>query len=167
MLAVVAFPVLAEADGRKIDALRIQHDPNAKRIAPHFTLVFPTDRLDETALRKRVDDCAGATAPIAVALKRILVHQEGAESYLYLVPEQGYDALITVHARLNPGDEGKVAFTPHVTVARMVDRKQARAVATSLATKHFSVDGRVEALSIVEVPPSGAVRTIHTASLRG
>lgn len=167
MLAVVAFPVLAEADGRKIDALRVRHDPGAQRIAPHFTLVFPRERLDEKALRKRVDACAAATAPFAVALKRILVHQEEAESYLYLVPEQGYDALIAIHARLNDGEAGTVPFTPHVTVARMADRKQARAVATSLATKHFSVNGRVDALSIVEVPSDAAVRAIHTASLRG
>lgn len=167
MRAVVAFPVLSAADARKIDALRLEHDPNAKRIAPHFTLVFPAERLDDAALRKRIDDTAGATPAFAVSLKRILVHQEGAESYLYLVPEQGYDALIAMHARLNEGEAGKVAFTPHVTVARMADRKQARAVATALAAKHFSVNGHVEALTMVDVPSAGPISAVHTAPLRG
>ena len=167
MRAAVAFPVMSAADARKIDALRLEHDPNAKHIAAHFTLVFPTERLDEAVLCRRVDEAAAATAPFAVSLKRILVHQEDAESYLYLVPEQGYDALIALHGRLNTGEARTVAFTPHVTVARMADRKRARAVATVLATKHFSVHGRIEALSVVDVPAAGPVRSIHTAALRG
>jgi 2'-5' RNA ligase len=165
MLAVVAFPVLAEEDGRKIEALREQHDPNAARIAAHFTLVFPTGRVGEKSLLKRVEDAAGQTPPFDVALKRILVHQEGVESYLYLVPEAGYDALVAMHARLNDGGGGK--FTPHVTIARLGDRKQARAVATGLATTHFSVNGRVETLSLVEVTDAGPVRAISTSPLRG
>jgi 2'-5' RNA ligase len=101
----------------------------------------------------------------AVVLKRIMVHQEGTGSYLYLVPEQGYDALTALHARLNPGDNA--AFTPHVTVARLADRTQARAIATVLASKHFAVNGRVEALTVVDVPESGPVRPIWSAALRG
>jgi 2'-5' RNA ligase len=166
MRAVVAFPVLAEADGRKIDALRAEHDPNAARIAAHVTLVFPTAAIAETTLVDRVEAAAKDTAAFPIVLKRILVHQEGDESYLYLVPEQGYDALTALHARLNP-QTGGPAFTPHVTVARLADRKQARAVATALATKHFAVAGRIDALTVVEVPPSGPVRTLGTRPLRG
>jgi 2'-5' RNA ligase len=167
MLAVVAFPVLADEDGRKIEALRAQHDPNAARVAPHFTLVFPTDTVAEKALLKRVQDAAAATAPFAVALKRVLVHQEGAESYLYLVPEAGYDALISLHTGLNGAEAGKRAFTPHITVGRMSDRKQARSLATTLVSEHFVVNGRVDALSVVKVPKRARIRTLHTAPLRG
>lgn len=167
MLAVVAFPDLTEADGRKIEALRAAHDPNAARIAPHVTLVFPTATIDEKTLLGRVEAAAKAAAPVAVALRRILVHREGAESYLYLVPEQGYDALTALHGRLNPGYDGKPAFTPHVTVARFGDRAQARAIATELAARHFAVNGRIDALTVVEVPADGPVRAVGAAALRG
>jgi 2'-5' RNA ligase len=165
MRAVVAYPALAEADSRKIEALRAEHDPNASRIALHFTLLFPTAKVAEQALLDRVEAAAKETPAFAVVLKRIMVHQEGTDSYLYLVPEQGYDALTALHARLNPGD--KAAFTPHVTVARLADRTQARAIATALASKHFAVNGRVEALTVVDVPESGPVRPIRSAALRG
>jgi 2'-5' RNA ligase len=161
--AVVAYPVLAAEDARKIEALRQQHDPNAARIAPHFTLVFPTEAIGEKVLLSRMQDVAKEAAPFAVALKRILVHQEGGDSYLYLVPEAGYDALTTMHAKLNGA--GKLTFTPHVTVARLADRKQARSIATALATQHFSVSGRVEALTLVYVPETGAVRKRRTVPL--
>ena len=167
MLAVVAFPVLSTEDGRKIEALREQHDPNAARVAPHFTLVFPTDAVAEKTLLQRMQDAAAETAPFAIALKRILVHQEGGDSYLYLVPEAGYDALVALHARLNGAEAGKPAFTPHVTVGRLGDRKQARGIAMALATEHFSVNGRVEALSVVKVPKRARIRAVHTAPLRG
>jgi 2'-5' RNA ligase len=167
MLAVVAFPVLADDEGRKIEALREQHDPNAKRVAPHFTLVFPTDAVAEKTLLKRMQDAAAETAPFAIALKRVLVHQESAESYLFLVPEAGYDALMALHGRLNGASAEKPAFTPHMTVGRLADRKQARGIATTLVTEHFLVNGRVEALSIVKVPKRARIRALHTAPLRG
>jgi 2'-5' RNA ligase len=165
--AVVAYPVLAAEDARKIEALRQQHDPNAARIAPHFTLVFPTDAIGEKALIERMQGAAKAASPFAIALNRILVHQEGGDSYLYLVPEAGYDALVAMHARLNEADAGKLAFTPHVTVARLADRKQARSIATALVTQHFSVNGRVEALSLVTVSDAGPVRKRRTVPLGG
>jgi 2'-5' RNA ligase len=166
MLAVVAFLALTEEDGRGIEAIRREHDPNATRIAAHFTLVFPTGEIRRRKLTALVDAAAGATAPLAVSLKRILVHQEGADAYVYLVPEQGYDALVALHARLNPGAGGST-FTPHVTIARLGDRKSARGLATALAAQHVAANGRIEALAIVEVPAAGPVRTLHEAPLRG
>lgn len=167
MLAVVAFPALAEEQGRKIAALRSELDPNATRIAPHFTLVFPTSAITEGALLKRMQEAAAAAAPFAVALKRVLVHQEGDESYVYLVPEAGYDALIALHARLNGAEAGKTVFTPHLTVGRLKDRKQARSIAMALVTEHFVVNGQVDALCIVKVPKRARIRTLHSAPLRG
>lgn len=165
MLAVVAFPALADSDAGRIDALRAAHDPNAARIAAHFTLVFPDATISEATLIQRMEAAAKETAPIAVTLKRIMVHQEGAEFYLYLVPEQGYDALRILHERLNPGMAA--AYTPHVTVGRFADRVQARAIATDLAAKHFAATGRIEALSLVAVPETGPVKPVRAAVLGG
>lgn len=167
MRAVVAFPILAEVDGRKIQALRAAHDPNAVRIAPHFTLIFPGARPGETVLLDRIERGAKETAPFPVVLKRIMVHQEEAESYLYLVPEQGYDALTALHARLNPGDAAKAPFTPHVTIGRLADRARARAIATELAARHFAASGWIDSLTLVEVPEKGPVRAIRAVKLRG
>ncbi|HEX2116712.1 MAG TPA: 2'-5' RNA ligase family protein [Alphaproteobacteria bacterium] len=168
MLAVVAFPVLAEADGRKIEAIRRQHDPSAKRIAAHFTLVFPTSKIAPDALEARVDSAAAETAPFTVGLRRILVHQKGNDSYVFLVPEQGYDALVAIHARLNNQDtRDKRPFTPHVTVARLADRQQARRLATALASEHLAIGGRIDAVTLVEVPVTGPVRPLHSAALCG
>jgi 2'-5' RNA ligase len=167
MLAVVAFPVLAEADGRKIEAVRRRHDPNAERIAAHFTLVFPTKAVARQALEERMAALAAATPAFAVGLRRILVHREGAEAFVYLVPEQGYDALVEMHGHLNGAAAEKAAFTPHLTIARLPDRTQARTLATALASDHLAATGRVEALSLVDVPDSGAVRTMQVTTLRG
>jgi 2'-5' RNA ligase len=165
MLAVIAFLALADSDAGRIDVLRAAHDPNAARIAAHFTLVFPDAAIGEATLIQRMEAVAKKTAPISVTLKRVMVHQEGPEFYLYLVPEQGYDALRVLHERLNPGPAA--AFTPHVTVGRFADRAQARTIATELAVKHFAATGRIEALSLVAVPETGPVQPIRAAPLRG
>ena len=42
-LAVVTYPVLSDDDRRWIEGLRARHDPQARRIAAHITLVFPAE----------------------------------------------------------------------------------------------------------------------------
>ena len=44
-VAVVAYPTLADHDRVWIEYVRQAHDPQAVRIAVHFTLVFPSRRL--------------------------------------------------------------------------------------------------------------------------
>ena len=39
--AVVTFPLLDADDRQWLESIRAKHDPEAKRIAAHFTLVFP------------------------------------------------------------------------------------------------------------------------------
>lgn len=166
MQAIVAYPALSDADARRIEAMRAVHDPSAVRIAAHFTLVFPVAAVAEGKLRKRMDTVAEAMPPFAVALKRILVHQEG-ESYLYLVPDEGYDALMGLYERLNPDAGSTASFTPHVTIGRLAARDEARTIATGLAAQRLAASGRITALTLVAVPESGPVTALRTAPLRG
>jgi hypothetical protein len=46
--AVVAFPTFEAADRQWIESIRAKHDPEAKRIAAHFTLIFPAILRRET-----------------------------------------------------------------------------------------------------------------------
>jgi 2'-5' RNA ligase len=166
--AVVAFPVLADADGRFIEELRRKHDPNAARIAAHITLVFPTTEATADALAARVSAVAAKTAPIAFGLRRVMVHHEPPDAYIYLVPDRAYETLIALHGQLTaPAKKPARKFVPHVTVARLQDRQEARSLATALATRHIAIEGVIRALSLVEVGEGGPVRTVQTLKLRG
>ena len=61
--AVVAFPLLDADDRQWIEAVRAKHDPEAKRIPAHFTLVFPAV-LPLRATEAHVSRVAALTEPI-------------------------------------------------------------------------------------------------------
>ncbi len=166
--AVVAFPVLADADGRFIEELRRKHDPNAARIAAHITLVFPTSEASAELLSSRIEALAAKTTPIAFDLRRVMVHHEPSDAYVYLVPDRGYQALVALHGQLNASAKKSTRkFVPHITIARLRDRQEARSLATALATRHIAIDGTVRSLDLVEVGEAGSVRTVQTWRLCG
>lgn len=168
-LAVVAFPALAESDGRLIEDLRRAGDPDVARIAAHLTFVFPTAALAADVLTVRVDAVAAKTGPIAFELRRVIVHHEPPDAYVYLVPDRGYETLIGLHAQLNDRRDTLTGrkFVPHVTVARLPSREKARSLGTALATRHLAIEGSIRSLSVIKAPEAGPVRTIHTAPLAG
>lgn len=159
-LAVVAFPVLSAADRAAIDEIRTAHDPNAARIAPHFTLVFPTASIGAEALGTRVAAGAVGQKPLGFVLRRVVMHPEPESAYVFLVPDEGHADLSALHARLNPerrDDPSAPAFVPHITIARFADEKQAAALTSALQARSCAIEGRIEALSLVEVPEAGRV----------
>jgi 2'-5' RNA ligase len=166
--AVVAFPLLADADGRFIEELRHKHDPNAARIGAHITLIFPTTAAGAEALAARAAAVAAKTPPVTFGLRRVMVHHEPPDAYVYLVPDRGYETLIALHGQLN-GPTGRPArkFVPHVTVARLQDRQEARSLATALATRHIAIDGVVRDLSLVEVGDAGPIHIVRTMPMLG
>jgi 2'-5' RNA ligase len=108
------------------------------------------------------------TAPIAFELRRVMVHHEPPDAYVYLVPDRGYETLIGLHGQLNaPAKKPARKFVPHVTVARLQDRQAARSLATALATRHIAIGGAIRALNLVEVGDTGPIRTVQTMKLRG
>lgn len=166
--AVVAFPVLADADGRFIEELRRKHDPNAARLGAHVTLVFPTTETSADVLAARVGALSAKTAPIGFELRRVMVHHEPPDAYIYLVPDRGYETLIALHGQLNISAKKPARkFVPHVTVGRLQDRQAARSLATALATRHIAIDGVIRALTLVEAGGTGPIRTVQTMMLRG
>jgi hypothetical protein len=102
--AVVAFPMLEKDDRQWIESIRARHDPEAKRIAAHFTLVFPSVlplRATETHLTR----VAHSTQPIRFVLRRATVAPNalGSGGHVFLIPEDGRDALAGLHERLYEG----------------------------------------------------------------
>ena len=92
--AVVAFPLFDADDRQWIESIRAKHDPEAKRIAAHFTLVFPAV-LPLRATEAHVARVAQSTEPIKFVLRRAAVVPDarGAGGHVFLLPEEGRDAL--------------------------------------------------------------------------
>jgi 2'-5' RNA ligase len=168
--AVVAFPLLQAADRQWIESIRAKHDPEARRIAAHFTLVFPAV-LPLRATETHVTRVAHATEPIRFVLRRATVAPDalGSGGHVFLIPEDGRDALAGLHERLyegalQPHAKRHVSFTPHVTVAAGTAIDPLQALAGELNAKNLSIRGSVSDIVLLEVTED-AIRQVASYSL--
>ncbi len=156
-VAVVAYPLLGEADQRWIDSTRAQHDPQANLIGAHFTLVFPIDA-DSDAVAVHVRSVVSEAAPIPLVVKevRAVPDHSGVGGHVFLVPDHGYPELVALHDRLYEGllrDHWRrdIPYVPHMTVAAYPAFARCVAVAQELDAVRRVVLGRVKSVDVVHV----------------
>ena len=158
--AVVAFPLLDKDDRQWIESIRAKHDPEAKRIPAHFTLVFPTV-MSARATEAHLARVAHSTEPIRFVLRRAVVAPDslGSSGHVFLIPEDGRDALTGLHERLydsglQPQSRRHATFTPHITVAAGTAIDPLHTIAGELNAKGLSIRGSISDIVLVEVTPA-------------
>lgn len=163
--AVVAFPLLEADDRQWLESIRAKHDPEAKRIAAYFTLVFPSV-LPLRATEAYVARVAHATEPIRFVLRRATVAPDalGSGGHVFLVPEDGRDALVGLHERLHEGGlqphvRRNASFTPHLTVAAGTAIDPLHTLAGEMNAKGLTVRGSISEIVLVDVTP-GEIRQV-------
>ena len=165
--AVVAFPLLDAEDRQWIESIRAKHDPEAKRIAAHFTLLFPAV-MSARATEAHMTRVAHSTEPIRFALRRAAVAPDalGSGGHVFLIPEDGRDALAGLHERLyeglpHPQSRRNVSFTPHVTIAAGTAIDPLHTLAGELNARGLSIRGSISEIVLVAVTPAEIRRVGH------
>lgn len=165
--AVVAFPLLEPEDKQWIESIRAKHDPEAKNIAAHVTLVFPAV-LPLRTTEARVARVAHATEPIRFVLRRAAVVPDalGSGGHVFLLAEDGRDALTGLHERLyeglpQPNARRHGSFTPHVTVAANPSADALEALVGEINAKPVAIRGSISEVALIEVTSSGIRQVAH------
>ncbi len=168
-LAVVAFPNLEDTDRRWIESFRAEHDPQASRVAVHFTLVFPVEAPPD-AVAAEIAAVARSTDAIRFTSCRaeVVVDAFGHGSHVFLVPDEGAFQISTLHDRLYAGTlnahrRSDIPFVPHMTVGLAPDSASAVGLAKRLDASARSVRGNVDAVELLDV---GASRVRSVASFK-
>ncbi len=153
---VIARPVLAPQDRRRIEALRARHDPQHALIGPHVTLVFPVSGLPAAEIDSHVSEVAETSSAIRFHINAAAALHDRLtpNSYVFLLPETGAAELTLLHDRLYDGPLRRhlrwdIPFTPHMTVGRFEEPMAADDLATELNAKRLSFSGRIEALDLI------------------
>lgn len=68
-LAIVAFPDLRKGDLDWIQNIRRERDDKFSLLGPHFTVVFPTDALEENQLVAHANEILDGEAAFEVVLR--------------------------------------------------------------------------------------------------
>jgi 2'-5' RNA ligase len=171
-LAIIAYPVLEEADLASIQSIRATHDPQFPMLDPHFTLVFPIET-PLADIASAVGLAAAAVAPFPFTLGSVRAVRDvfGPGGHVFLVPDHGAPEVIALHTRLYSGalrwaHRADIPYVPHITVAAHANFSRCEALAQQLARHHKDLSGRVEALTVVEVAGAG-VKAVATSRLAG
>ena len=175
-LTVLGRPRLKPADAAWVTALRSRHGSAlpAPEIGPHVTLVFPTEATDATTATGHLAVVAGDTAPFALAFRCALpvLDPDSGDTYVYLVPDEGFSGLVRLHDRLYSGPFAEalrldLPYIPHVTLARIAEAKLARALADDLNGQEPDIHARLETVELFRLDKDGAARRLAEIALRG
>ena len=117
--AVAWFP---HFDGiERVEAFRTRHDPMARKIRAHLTLVFPFGtNLTRLQLETHVRRVASKWPPIPVTFRAVRMH---ANEFVFLMASRGATSVTALHEALytrslRPHLRPEFAYEPHVTLAR-------------------------------------------------
>jgi 2'-5' RNA ligase len=156
-VALVAYPLLEEADRQWIESIRGRHDPQASRIAAHFTLVFPV----EVALEAVVEHTSARlmdarVIPFVLRRAEALPDRLAGGCHVFLVPEEGRDEIVALHDRLYEGVllpylRDDMPFVPHITVGGCSDLGECERLAEALNRGDRAVRGTVMSIDLIEV----------------
>lgn len=153
MLFTVAMPEWSVEAAAQVQVCRQRNDPQYALIGPHFTLIFGVP-LDEVLCVEHVGRIARDTSPIRFVLRRAQVQTDGAGvSRVFLVPDEGANALVALHDQLYggmfaPWRSLQEAFTPHVTVAAFDQPTVAQSLADRWNAQPFALAGSLRALTV-------------------
>lgn len=151
-LEVVAKPEFAKADLEWLTQLR-QTKANIAG-PPTFTLVFPGAE-SAAAVVRHVEAVGAATGRIRFCLRSAMIVPEHKTGWfhVFLVPDEGFGAIIRLHDRLHVGPlaccwRPDVPYIPHLTVASMRELNHARTTMASLNAKELAITGRIDELEV-------------------
>jgi 2'-5' RNA ligase len=153
-LEVVARPEFGKTELDWLTHLRHihAHSPGP----PAFTLVFPGAHAVEEVIKQVQTTCAN-TARIRFCLRSAMIVPEGKMGlhHVFLVPDEGFGAIIRLHERLHAGPlacclRPDVPYIPHLTIASMQEFGAARQTMTLLNAKDLAIAGRIDEIEVHE-----------------
>src|SRR5258708_5308068 len=169
-LEVVAKPVFAKSDAEWLVRARQEHAHSPG--APEFTLVFPGAELAaDDVLSHVAATCATTPALIFCLRSAVIVPEPGSGAFhIFLVPDEGFGAIIRLHDRLHVGPMAgclrpEIPYIPHLTIASVNDFSVARRIKAKLNGYELEIDGRIDALEVHE-RDAGATKCIASIPLR-
>ncbi|RZJ63571.1 MAG: 2'-5' RNA ligase family protein [Flavobacterium sp.] len=118
-----------------IGQLRLRFDPKALLVAPHVTLVFPTDKISEGVLRAEVAKSLLGFQGFRMDFDELRIVAEGDNELvsIFLLVGLGREAVVGLHTNLYSGVlcgelRKEIPYVPHVTLGTGMRRGVAESV---------------------------------------
>lgn len=157
--AVISYPKFIPNGDNLIPVMRsIYPKLTYPKFESHFTFVFPQASIGADSLVEHVKNAATNQAKIPFVIQRAEAVRDvlSNNTYLFLVPEEGHDAIIALHDRLYTGAlaaelRADIPLMPHITVGYTPDFDYCQRAADEINAKPFDLRGVVDVLDIVRL----------------
>jgi 2'-5' RNA ligase len=156
MIYTIAYPSLTVSDKTFIDGFRRRHDArNCEVVAAHFTIVFGCTEVETQAYVRHVKEMAALAEPVSFRCRYAMVgvNSDDASAHVFLVPDEGFSGISRLHDRLYTGvlaDHLKlgVPYIPHITIATVIAREEAKRLCEELNENRLSIVGKLDSLTV-------------------
>jgi 2'-5' RNA ligase len=171
--AVISYPKFIPNEGSLIPVMRALYPKlTYPKFESHFTFVFPQESVSAESLIQYVQAVAVTQEKIEFVIRRVEEVKDSlsANTYLFLVPDEGYEAIIQLHDELYKGVlaaelRADIPFIPHITLGYTVDAAYCQQVADELNAKNFELRGEINILDVVELAGDSG-RTVAQITFR-
>ena len=156
-LAVVSYPTISDNDFCWLQSIRQKHDHLFFQVvAPHLTIVFPTDALAQSTFIEHVAGKMSLFHSFEVVFRcAILGDPDFMEhAHAFLIPDEGFSQVVRLHDALYTGPLAgelrlDLPFIPHVGIASTRTREECKAIVDHLNEGKFEVRGHVDAIDVI------------------
>jgi 2'-5' RNA ligase len=152
---VLAYPTLAQQDFDWIQAIRRTHDRLFDAVEPHFTIVFPTEKLSAPNLVGHTESKVCGQPKILFALTKALVIEDDSQNlfHAFLVPSIGRPEITALHDLMYTGvlaSELRVElpFIPHITIATSKRQDIVQQLVEEFDDRDIEIKGVIESLTV-------------------
>ena len=166
-LAVAWFPKFRGLE--RIEAFRARHDPMARLIPAHLTLVFPfPTALTPLQVQTHVQRVVARWPPIPIAFRAVRTE---ANEFLFLMAGRGAASVVALHDKLYTRSlrqhlRPEFPYTPHLTLARYAELavlERAREEAEGLFREEMT--DVMRAVTLLSVARDGRIAPLATFPL--
>jgi len=158
-LAVISYPKFIPNPPEMIAVMRAKYPKlTYPKFAPHFTFIFPQASLSEDVLVQHVRETAAGQSAIPFTIRCTLPMREtfSENIYLFLVPDEGFSAIVRLHDRLYSGALAgelrlDIPFIPHITVGYTPDVAYCKQAVETWNEQPFEIAGVLNTLDVLQV----------------
>ncbi len=170
---VLAYPKIDKKEYNWIQNFRKKYDIRFYGIVePHFTIVFPINKVGESVFIKHVKKNAKNVETIKFSLNCSIIVKDSFSDYtdIFLTPDEGNSGIIKLHDRLYTGVLSSelrldIPFITHIAIGASKDAGECKKLSDKINENNIHIKGVVNSLDLIwyEYPE---VRTIEQIQLQ-
>lgn len=139
---------------KKIDNIRKKYEPYSKFIKPHITIAFPFENINQSELKKHINNSILGVKPFKLILNGI--KKSPKEYYLYLLVQQGKKQILKIHKKLyskllTKWLRKEIPYIPHATLGIFKTKKDMEEAIKDIKIYKLNINLKIDKVELISL----------------